>query len=337
MRMADEVNIREGHDRIAKRLFAHADVVADLLQSFLPEEMLPEFDLTTLRRFPAERVDSGLALRRADIAWEFELPGGARVVLLIEAQSTADRAMASRMMVQCGMVCEACQRADGRVPGILPVVFYTGRARWRAASELPEVADCPPGLLAFMPRKCYLLLDAGHLSSTQLPEGSRMSLIIRMAAARRSMDAHEALRLAWTWLGEEDTEFCRDLWVWADRVLWPSMFGGMKIDEIEDPREVLKMMMDAFPEEKEELLTKGRLQGIEQGIEQATRELRAGERARLSRQAARKFGHNAGASIEAYLSNLREAADFERASDWIVECGSEAELLARVSGKGNGK
>ncbi len=101
--MADETDIREGHDRIAKRLFANAGVVADLLRNCLPNEMLPAFDASTLRRFPEERVDSRLALRRADIAWEFKLLKGPRVVLLIEAQSTPDEAMASRMMAQCCM------------------------------------------------------------------------------------------------------------------------------------------------------------------------------------------------------------------------------------------
>ena len=343
--MADERSIREGHDRIAKRLFAHAEVVADLLRNFVPEGMLPDFDAGTLRRYPEERVDSGLALRRADVAWEFEVPGGGRVVVLIEAQSTPDVAMASRMLVQCGMVWEACQRGGrGRVPGMLPVVFYTGQAHWRATQGLSEVAGCPRGLLSFMPGRCYLLLDARRMASSQLPERCRMSLMIRMAAAEGSAEAHEALRLAWTELDEEeeDAEFCRDLWVWAARVLWPSMFEGKEIDQDENLREVLKMFMDAFPEEKEELLAKGRRQGIEQGMErgmergikQATRELRAEERRRLARQATRKFGRRAGMRIDAYLSKHQEADDLERALGWFVDCRSEEEILAKLPGNG---
>ena len=100
----DNTQVREGHDRIAKRLFAHADVVAEMLRRFLPQGLLPEFDTTTLRRFPEERVGSSLALRRADVAWEFALRDGTRVLLLIEAQSTPDAAMASRMALQCAML-----------------------------------------------------------------------------------------------------------------------------------------------------------------------------------------------------------------------------------------
>ena len=179
----DNTQIREGHDRIAKRLFAHADVVAEMLRRFLPQGLLPGFDAATLRRFPEERVGSSLALRRADIAWEFALRDGTRVLLLIEAQSTPDAAMASRMALQCAMLWEDCQRRGDAVPAIIPLVFYTGRPRWKAAQSLREAAKCPPGLLAFMPEKCYLLLDAGALSSSQQSEDGRVSLIVRMAGA----------------------------------------------------------------------------------------------------------------------------------------------------------
>ncbi|MCY4276245.1 MAG: hypothetical protein OXE81_00150 [Gammaproteobacteria bacterium] len=57
----DNTQVREGHDRIAKRLFACADVVAKMLRRFLPRGLLPEFDAATLRRFPEERVDARLA------------------------------------------------------------------------------------------------------------------------------------------------------------------------------------------------------------------------------------------------------------------------------------
>ena len=91
-------------------------------------------------------MDSRLTLRRADIAWEFKLVEGSRVVLLIEAQSTPDEAMASRMMMQCCMVWEDHQRKKAPLPTILPVVFYTGRAKWNAADDLSQVLNSPAGL-----------------------------------------------------------------------------------------------------------------------------------------------------------------------------------------------
>ena len=93
-------------------------------------------------------------------------------------------------------------------------------------------------------------------------------------------------------------------------------------------------VFDIFPEAQEKFRTEGRQQGIEQGIEQATHELRAAERARLGRQAARKFGRRAGEGLTAYLSDRHESADFERVLDWIIDCQSEAEILAKLSANG---
>ena len=329
--MAGDLDIREGHDRTAKRLFSHADVVADLLLTCLPKGTLPTFKPETLRRFPEERVDSELALRRADIAWEFELRDGGRVVLLIEAQSAPDSTMASRMMVQYGMLVESYQRSKHRPPGILPVVFYSGRRRWNAVDDLAKIIDHPPGLMALAAKKCYILIDAKELASRQLPssqlqERGRMFLIATMASASKRAEALEVLRLADERYGGDDTEFCRDLKIWADKVLWPMMLQDLQMNDNKHPKEITKMIENRFEEEDRQI----RLEGRMQGFKEATLEFREKERALLGRQAIRKFGDRAGESLAGYLSTLDQVSDFERVLDWIVDCRNEAEILSKL-------
>ncbi len=329
--MADDTTqVREGHDRIAKRLFAHADVVAEMLRHFLPKGLLPGFDPATLRRFPEERVGSSLALRRADVAWEFALRDGARVLLLIEAQSAPDAAMASRMTTQCAMLWEDCQRRGEAVPAIIPLVFYTGKPRWRAARSLREVTKCSPGLLAFMPEKCYLLLDAGTLSSSQQTEDGRMALIVRMAGTPGSAEAQEVVKAARRRWGESDRAFCSDLALWAYKVLWPP-----ETYKEADRKEELMHWMEEFPEVVEEMKRDFLELRIEQGVEQATRTLREEQRAWLGRLATRRFGRRAGERLGEHLAGLSKTAEFEQVSDWIVDCTSEEELLSKLpNGRG---
>jgi len=265
-------------------------------------------------------VDSRLTLRRADIAWEFKLVEDSRVVLLIEAQSTPDEAMASRMMMQCCMVWEDHQRKKAPLPTILPVVFYTGRAKWNAADDLSQVLNSPAGLLAYAPKKCYLLLDAEQLSSSQLHEQGRMSLIVRMASAPGAAETLDVLALTKRRWGLEDREFCRDMTLWAYRVLWPTRFREA------DPKEVLMNLLDDFPEIAEEMRQEMR--------QEVREELREEERALLGRLATRKFGRRVGDNLAAHLSDLDQASDFERVSDWIVDCQSEAEILAKLPANG---
>ena len=83
---------------------------------------------------------------------------------------------------------------------------------------------------------------------------------------------------------------------------------------------------------REQGIAQGREQGIAQGREQGIAEARAGERARLCRLAARKFD---AAAAERLATLLTDAADPERLAqvgDWIIDCATAAELLARVHG-----
>ena len=212
-------------------------------------------------------------------------------------------------------------------------MFYTGKSRWGAARSLREVAKCPPGLLAFMPEKCYLLLDAGALSSSQQSEDGRMSLIVRMAGAPGGAQAQEVLKAARRRWGEADREFCRDLTLWVYKVLWPTKYKEA------DRKEVLMNWMEEFPdvveEMKRDIMELRFEQGVEQGVEQATSTLREEERARLGRQATRRFGRRAGESLGEHLAGLSSTAEFEQVSDWIVDCASEDELLAKIpNGRG---
>ena len=210
---------------------------------------------------------------------------------------------------------------------------------------LREATECPPGLLAYMPEKCYLLLDAGALSSSQHSGDGRMSLIVRMANAPGSAEAKEVLTAARRRWGEADREFCRDLTLWVYEVLWPTKYKEA------DRKEVLMNWMEEFPDVVEEIkkdimelrfeqgveqgLVQGIEQGVERGAEQATSTLRQEQRAWIGRLATRRFGRRAGESLGEHLASLSGTAEFEQVSDWIVDCASEEELLAKIpNGRG---
>ena len=71
-------------------------------------------------------------------------------------------------------------------------------------------------------------------------------------------------------------------------------------------------------------IEKGRVQGIEQG--------RNEERALLCRLAARKFDAGAAEGLAAALAGVTDPDRLARAGDWIIECATASDLLARVRG-----
>ena len=84
------------------------------------------------------------------------------------------------------------------------------------------------------------------------------------------------------------------------------------------------MLEENVREWTRELLEQGRAQGIEQG--------RHEERALLCRQAARKFDAGAAKGLAAALAGVTDPDRLARVGDWIIECATASELLARVRG-----
>ena len=65
---------------------------------------------------------------------------------------------------------------------------------------------------------------------------------------------------------------------------------------------------------------------IEQGLEEG----RADERALLCRLAARRFGGETAQRLSGLLEGLKAADELAAVGDWIVDCETGADLLARV-------
>ena len=81
-------------------------------------------------------------------------------------------------------------------------------------------------------------------------------------------------------------------------------------------------------------IEQGRAQGIEQGRAQGIEEGRVRERALLCRQAARKFGDDTSERLAAALAGVTDPDRLALVGDWIIECATAAELVARVGDEG---
>ena len=97
------------------------------------------------------------------------------------------------------------------------------------------------------------------------------------------------------------------------------------------PEETRAMLEEAMREWAAGWVTEGREQGLEQGRQQGLGQRRAEVRTLLCRLAARRFDD---ATAERLLATLVGIADPDRLAevgDWIIECRTGAELLARVA------
>src|SRR5690554_4255782 len=141
------------HDQSYKLLFSHAEMVADLLRGFVREDWVQQLDFDSLEKFNGSYVADDLREREDDVNWRVRWGREwLYVYLLIEFQSTVDRYVAVRILVNLGLLYQNLVRTgqlatEGRMPPVLPIVLYNGNPRWSAPTEIADLIVPVPGKL----------------------------------------------------------------------------------------------------------------------------------------------------------------------------------------------
>ena len=316
-------------DAAYKSLFSHPRMVADLLRGFAAKGWSDRLDFKTLEKVPAEFVSEDLRRRQGDGLWRVRLRGSSwlQVVVLLEFQSASDPYMAVRLLAYGSLLYQDLIRRrelgpGGELPPVLPVVLYNGRSRWRAADEVAKLVAPVEGPLAeYQMSLRYFVLDERGLGEDDLPEGNLVASLVEFESSRSTEDlARAASRLPDWFRGGDDPELRRSFLRWASEVVTLSSSV---------PEEVLGRMEEEptmLAEWVKEYYEEARLKGIEQGMERG----RAEERARLCRQAERKFGAGTSARLSGLLDRLTASGQLDEVGDWVIDCDTGADLLARA-------
>ncbi len=319
-------------DAAYKRLFSRPGMVRDLLRGFAARDWSGALDFASLTPLPASYVSRDLQQRHGDLVWRIRF-GGERwlyLVLLLEFQSGVDRAMAVRMLTYSGLlyqrlVAEGVLRERGALPPVLPVVIYNGRSPWTAPTDVSElIAAGGPALLRYQPSQQYFLLDEGRVDGGSLPPGNLVSALIALETNRDRSRLSALLGTLIELLRAQDDEELTDAFTaWAAQVLLPRRMRGTASAPLPRLEEVRTMLAETVREWTEQWIE----QGLERGIEQG----RVEERALLCRLAARKFDAATGQQLAAALADVTDPGSLAQVGEWIIECGTAAELFARLA------
>ena len=348
-------------DPAYKWLFSRPRMVRDLLRGFAARDWSASLDFETLTPLPPSYVSSDLRQRHGDLVWRVRFRGGRwlYLVLLLEFQAAVDHAMAFRMLAYTSLLYQKLigdgeLREHGALPPVLPVVIYNGRRPWTAPVDVSDlVASGGPALARYQPSQRYFLLDEGRAGGGDLPRDNLVSALIALETNRDRTRLLTLLDDLIELLREQgDTELARAFRAWVVQVLLPRRFRGMPTESLPRLEEVRTMLSETVREwtaewvaegreqgleqGREQGLEQGREQGLEQGREQGLEQGRAEERALLCRLAARKFDDDAARRLAAALAEVADANRLAEVGDWIIECGTEAELFARLQARRSG-
>ena len=346
-------------DPANKLIFSDDRTVTDLLRGFLAVQWRDELDFGTLRKRSAEFIGEALRKRIGDMAWTVEFKwdeplddgGQPYLAVLLEFQSRVDRNMAWRVSEYAHLLHRELHRSgvyrrEGRMPPVLPVVIYNGKRPWPRSAERPAQfvrALGNGGLPRTMLGRAYTVLDEsawsgdyGGLLRSHLPSGNRITTLISLETGRREALAG-LLAAAFERHGGSDEAGVREGFYARveDRL---RRYGGVGLPPLAELERTLAerrggemaTLLDASVRAwRDELVEQGQAQGIERGIERG----RSDEWALLCRLAARRFGAETAQRLSGLLEGLKAAEELAVVGDWIMDCETGADLLARVRGR----
>ena len=221
------------------------------------------------------------------------------------------------------LVAQGVLREHGALPPVLPVVLYNGRRRWTATVEMTNLlAEGSDVLTPYQPSQRYYVLDVARVADADLPAGNLVSALIGLERTRDAAGLREALKALFDLLRKQkDNALTQAFVTWLQQGL---RHAGRLPADGEEPLAQLQETQTML----EETVREWTREWLEQGIEQGRQE----ERALLCRQAARKFDAGTAEGLATALAGVSDPDRLARVGDWIIDCATASELLARVRG-----
>ena len=174
------------------------------------------------------------------------------------------------------------------------------------------------------------------MGDTDLPGGNLVSALIELETNRDRARLPELLGSLIELLREQgDEELTQAFRSWVAQVLLPRRFRGTESGSLPQLEEVRTMLAEQVREWTEDWVEEGRVEGREEGREQGIAQGRAEERALLFRLAERKFDADTARRLAAALEVVADPNRLAQIGDWIIECATSADLLARVLDDGS--
>lgn len=269
-------------DTLYKQLFAHPEIVRDLLTAFLSAEWAQSLRVDAFERVNASYVNDQGKARHDDLVWRINIGGDwVYVYLLLEFQSRSDPWMALRMQVYVGLLCQDLVAQHkltryGKLPPVLPIVLYHGRKPWRASTDLADLMlPAPEGLERFQPSQHYLLIDQQRNLGAD-DQSNVLGILFRLMRSNTDVDMRNALNAFVERMTSPDMLRARaSLFRWVQSML-QNEFREMTLSLEEGP--AVSILFDRRFKTYEDLLEyeaieRGRVKGREEGTVMALQEV----------------------------------------------------------------
>ncbi len=315
------------HDIGYKHLFAHPELVRELIADFTAFSWLGALEIGAFERVNPSYVSDHFSERHDDLVWRVRCGDNwLYVYILLEFQSRVEPWMALRMQVYLGLLYQDLVKRhevspDSLLPPVLPLVFYSGAAPWSANLSLSDlIMHAPPGMAQFQAAQRYCLVDEQRLDREELArKSSLLATLFRLELSESISVVLDVLPTLATWLAAaEQTPLRQAVVLWVARLFRREFPAGA---ESLTWHEVTDMGARKFATWEDEAKHRGRQEGLAEGLAEGV----AGTRKALKIVIEQRFG----AVPEALARRIDQvqAGDIDQ---WFVRA-MQADSLASLS------
>ena len=263
------------HDETYKKLFASADMVADLVRAFAPEPIRADIDYDSLRPFPSELVSRNLQNAPATPSGgrrssqsptaPAESRGPSTCSSCWSSSRQDDHWMALRMAAYTALLCQTALRRGSftpttGLPTTLPIVIHRGDRPWRAPRSMQELIQLSnERLRRYQLSQGYVLVD---VQQTEVEPVNLMSGVARLEKLRADTELPDMV----SWLDNvvEDEELRDTFQIWIED-LAARLFPNRPLPLSRTLQELKMNIEERIAEWRKPYIAQGLAQGRAQG------------------------------------------------------------------------
>ena len=173
--------VREFPDRGTKWLLETSENTRELLK-IIAADLVEKLDFSRIQHIPTTFIPDNLRKQEADILFlipfvEQDIECEVLIYILIEHQSTPSPSMGFRLSFYMHQVWDRQRREwmeanlsehQWRFHPILPIVFYTGKAKWETSLAISAQMDLPRELQSYVPHHETLFFNLKETNPEEL-------------------------------------------------------------------------------------------------------------------------------------------------------------------------
>ncbi len=263
------------HDSGYKKLFSNKTIFRQLLQTFVKEPWVDELDFDSCETIDKSFISEHYKTTESDLIYKIRLNDqDLYIFILIEFQSTVDRFMAVRIpnyITNFYMDYLETHKNVDKLPPIFPILLYNGDKRWTAPQNIADLIDNNTLLGEYGLNFTYFKIAENEYDLETLQAIRNIVSTLFLAESHYDIELLKREFLA-IFKTENDKQAVSLFLNWFKQLSQHQRIEPEDYTQLEqvyrNAEEVHAMLITALNQERMELLSMGREEGLQEGLQE---------------------------------------------------------------------